>query len=255
MFLYPPSQMTGGVLYEHSHRLLGSLVGLLTVALAAVIFITERRPWLRALGVLVVVAVIIQGVLGGLRVVLLAHVLAMVHGAIAPAFLALLAGIAVFCSPAWQAPVPRAAEALRPLRWYAVATMLAAYLQIVFGVILTHTGRRLDAHLFMAAVVSLLVPLLARRALALDALATRQPARVLRGLWVAQLLLGLAAYAVRFHGVGASTSALALGVPLAHRLTGALLLVTAVVLTLHIFRLAGAGRAVQPVPAASRVPA
>jgi cytochrome c oxidase assembly protein subunit 15 len=255
MFLYPLSQMRGGVLYEHSHRLLGSLVGLLTVALAAAIFVTERRPWLRGLGVLVVIAVIVQGILGGLRVVLLAHVLAMIHGAIAPAFLALVGAIAVFCSAAWLAPAPSRGEALRPLRWYAAVMTAVVYLQIVFGVILTHTGRRLDAHLLLAAVVSLLVPLLTRRVLAVDVQATRRPARLLQALWLVQLLLGLAAYAVRFHGLGADTAVLALGLPLAHRLAGALLLVAAVVLTLHVFRLAVAGRNRAPVPAGSRVPA
>src|SRR5229473_4025337 len=45
MFTYPWSQMVGGVLYEHSHRLLGALVGLLTVALAAGLWVTERRGW------------------------------------------------------------------------------------------------------------------------------------------------------------------------------------------------------------------
>src|SRR5436305_10553421 len=73
MFLYPWSRMVGGVFYEHSHRLIGSLVGLLTVAFAVSLWVTEPRSWMRILGLVAVAAVVVQGILGGLRVVLLQH--------------------------------------------------------------------------------------------------------------------------------------------------------------------------------------
>src|SRR5438105_3718716 len=65
MFLFPWSRMIGGILYEHTHRLLGSSVGLLTVTLAVCLALREPRRWVRRLGMLAVVAVIAQGVLGG----------------------------------------------------------------------------------------------------------------------------------------------------------------------------------------------
>src|SRR3982751_5919345 len=68
MFLFPWSGMVGGVFYEHSHRLLGALVGLLTVALAVTLW--PRGGRLRLLGLVALAAVIAQGVVGGLRVVL-----------------------------------------------------------------------------------------------------------------------------------------------------------------------------------------
>src|SRR5713101_8721582 len=58
MFLYPWSKMVGGIFYEHSHRLLGSLVGMLTIALAVALWMTETRKWMPWLGVLAVAAVI-----------------------------------------------------------------------------------------------------------------------------------------------------------------------------------------------------
>src|SRR5438132_5493893 len=67
MFLYPWAQMVGGVFYEHSHRLIGAVVGVLTLALGVALW-PSRLRWL---GVAAIVAVIAQGVLGGLRVVLL----------------------------------------------------------------------------------------------------------------------------------------------------------------------------------------
>ena len=35
MFLFPPSQWVGGILYEHTHRLMGTVVGMCAMALAA----------------------------------------------------------------------------------------------------------------------------------------------------------------------------------------------------------------------------
>jgi len=49
MFLYPLAKMTGGIYYEHAHRLYGSLVGLTTIVLAVVLWFTDDRIWLRAL--------------------------------------------------------------------------------------------------------------------------------------------------------------------------------------------------------------
>jgi cytochrome c oxidase assembly protein subunit 15 len=68
MFLFPPSYWIGGVFYEHSHRLLASLVGLLTTILAVWLWLKESRSWMRWLGVMAFFAVVLQGVLGGLRV-------------------------------------------------------------------------------------------------------------------------------------------------------------------------------------------
>src|SRR2546426_8755853 len=70
--------MVGGIFYEHSHRLIGAAVGLLTLGLAAALW--GAGGWFRWLGLAAVVAVVAQGVLGGLRVVLLEDTLAIVHG-------------------------------------------------------------------------------------------------------------------------------------------------------------------------------
>src|SRR5574337_1974164 len=82
MFLYPWSQMVGGIFYEHSHRLIGSVVGLLTLTLAFVLWVKEPARLPRWLGVAAVGAVIVQGVLGGLRVILVSvgSELALIHG-------------------------------------------------------------------------------------------------------------------------------------------------------------------------------
>ena len=53
--LFPP--MVGGILYEHGHRMIASTVGFLTVILAVWLWRTEKRAWLRRLGLIAVVIV------------------------------------------------------------------------------------------------------------------------------------------------------------------------------------------------------
>src|SRR5215468_3343287 len=82
MLLFPWSRMVGAVLIEHSHRLLGTAVGVLTAALAVVVWGGRCGRGLRALTATAVVLVCIQGLLGGLRVVLRQESLAVVHGCV-----------------------------------------------------------------------------------------------------------------------------------------------------------------------------
>ena len=70
MFLYPLSEMVGGILYEHSHRLMGSIVGLLTIALFIMLILKDSRRWIKWLGLVAFIAVSVQRALGGLRVLL-----------------------------------------------------------------------------------------------------------------------------------------------------------------------------------------
>src|SRR5947207_11938683 len=49
MFLFPPRLWIGGILYEHTHRMMGTAVGMLSIVLAASAGFTEPRPWARRL--------------------------------------------------------------------------------------------------------------------------------------------------------------------------------------------------------------
>jgi cytochrome c oxidase assembly protein subunit 15 len=257
MFLYPWSKMVGGIFYEHSHRLIGSTVGVLTVALALSLWLTESRQAMRVLGLVAVVAVIIQGVLGGLRVVLLNHGMAIVHGCVAQAFFALLVGLAVATSRFWAhaADGPRLGNVIR-LRSIALTTVCLVYLQIVFGALLTHTGTRLDAHLLFAALVTASVCWLAVRVLGghRERAELRRPALLLLALLVTQLSLGLGVYLWRFTTANeAMAPALGLAFQATHRITGTAVLGTAVVLALRLVRLAAVtGSVSAPVDAAER---
>ena len=109
--------------------------------LALSLWLQERRKWLRWLGVIALALVIVQGVLGGLRVTLLEHSLAIVHASLAQAFFALTVSLALFTSPEWREKIaePPLAAYGRLRRLAAVTTGLI-YLQVLFGAVLRHTG-------------------------------------------------------------------------------------------------------------------
>jgi cytochrome c oxidase assembly protein subunit 15 len=242
MFLYPWSKMIGGIFYEHSHRLVASCVGLLTIVLAVTFWTKETRNWLRWLAVLALGLVIFQGVLGGLRVVLLQQTLAIIHACFAQAFFALTVCLAVFTSPQWRQENknPRLADGGR-LRRLCATTAGLIYVQAIFGAVLRHTGERVDAHLLFAALVALHVVLVSARVLRFhgELQALTRPALALAVLLLVQLTLGTVSYFGKF-----ST---ALGLPLgalvalttSHLVVGALMLGTSLVLTLRAYRLSG----------------
>ena len=239
MFLYPWAKMVGGIFYEHSHRLVASFVGLLTIVLAAIFWLREQRVWLRWLGTGALVLVILQGVLGGLRVVLLENMFAIVHAGTAQSFFALTICLAIFTSPSWrQAARPMIRDAGRLRRLCALTTGLI-YVQIFFGAVLRHTGARLDAHLLFAALVAVHVILLMMRVsrdhAALGAVA--RPALWLFLLLLAQILLGTAAYLTKFAGLWIVSFDAIVLLTTTHLAVGALMLAVAVVLTLRTYRL------------------
>ncbi len=245
MFLYPFSEMVGGILYEHSHRLMGSLVGLLTIILLVMLLVRDSRKWIKWLGVAAFIGVSLQGVLGGLRVTELNLNLAIVHACLAQAFFALLCGICWFTSRDWienqeQSESTVDTVSAKKLRRLSLITTGLIYVQLIFGAILRHTGNRLDAHLLFAFLVTLHIFLLARRIFSMNE-STQKIGQslplLLLGLLAVQLMLGLGAYITKLTTVGATASALLTDiVTTAHVAVGALMLVNSFVITLKIYR-------------------
>src|SRR5579862_3854949 len=102
MFLFPMSKWVGGILYEHAHRLMASTVGLLTTILAIWLWVKDARRWMRWLGVAAFIGVVLQGVLGGLRVVWLKDEIGIFHAVVAQLFFVLLCAITLFSSRWWR---------------------------------------------------------------------------------------------------------------------------------------------------------
>src|SRR5829696_5015330 len=102
MFSFPMDKWVGGIFYEHSHRLIASTVGLLTVILAIWTWRAESRTWVRWLGVSALVAVIVQGLLGGLTVLLLLPApVSIGHAGLAQLFFCITLTLATAASPWW----------------------------------------------------------------------------------------------------------------------------------------------------------
>lgn len=139
MFLFPVSQWAGGIFYEHTHRLYASAVGLLTVGLAVWLQLREPRAWLRRLGWAAVALVVVQGVLGGLRVTQMKDVIGVFHGALAQGFLVLLALIALCTSRRWVAGGGAAGNfpAARLARAGGVLAALV-FTQLMLGAVMRH---------------------------------------------------------------------------------------------------------------------
>ncbi len=247
MFLYPWSKMVGNIFYEHSHRLVASLVGLLTIVLALTLWFRERRDWLRWLGIAALGLVILQGVIGGLRVVLLDHTLAIIHAAFAQAFFAVTVSLAVFTSTDWgnnfqSAPLIDGAR----LRRLGAVTTAVIYVQSVFGAVLRHTGERLDAHLFFAAMVILHVLFIWIRILRShsDQPKLTRPAWFLAILLLMQLSFGVVSYFGKFTSVLRLSMGSLVFVTTTHLVIGALMLATSLVLTLRCYRFSSTSKPV-----------
>jgi cytochrome c oxidase assembly protein subunit 15 len=139
MFLFPVSQWAGGIFYEHTHRLLASAVGFLTAVLAVWLW-ADSRAWLRWLGVAAFFMVVLQGVVGGLRVVLNMASLGILHAPLAQIFFLLVCAIALFTGRWWQnigssvATLPDR-KGLRSL--FFVGTLLV-FAQLMLGATMRH---------------------------------------------------------------------------------------------------------------------
>src|SRR5213593_594257 len=102
MFLFPVSKWVGGILFEHTHRLIASAVGFLTIILTIWLWRSESRKWVRNLGVIALGAVVLQGVLGGLRVTMLKDEIGIFHACLAQGFLGLVVVIVLVTSKFWR---------------------------------------------------------------------------------------------------------------------------------------------------------
>ena len=140
MFLFPISHWIGGVFFEHTHRLIASGVGLLTVALCVLTLVIENRTWVKWLAGLAVLAVIVQGVLGGLPVTEHNAVLGLFHGCLAQVFFCLVATIALVTSRFWRRlePVARPGN-IRRLRLGAIAVTVMLFVQLALGASMRHS--------------------------------------------------------------------------------------------------------------------
>ena len=138
--LFPP--MVGGILYEHSHRLFAASVGILTIILAVWLWKRETRSWVCRLGGLALLAVICQGLLGGITVLfLLPTAISVSHAGLAQLCMCLMISIAAFTSPKWPGVQKQHEGTGSPsLRALTALTTVVIYIQILIGALVRHTA-------------------------------------------------------------------------------------------------------------------
>ncbi|MGE3536359.1 MAG: heme A synthase [Candidatus Tectimicrobiota bacterium] len=251
---FPP--MVGGVLYEHGHRLVAAFVGILTVTLMVCVTGWEPRSWVRWLARAAVFAVVLQGTLGGLTVLLrLPTVISVSHACLAQAFLGMLVALAVCTAPGWAAPAQLSSFPERSaLPRMAAVTVALVYGQLILGALMRHLGAGLAIPDFPLAFGRLIPPfdspavvihfLHRVGALVVTLWVGWTVARVCRQHWhdpwlrrPALLLAGLVLVQVTL-GAGTIWTQRAVVIITAHVAVGAAVLATGVVLTLRAARLA-----------------
>jgi heme a synthase len=252
MFSFPLRNMVGGIFYEHGHRLIASIVGMLTIVLAIWLWKSDSRPWMRRLGLIALAAVIVQGVLGGITVLyFLPAPVSIAHAGLAEIFFCLTVAIAVFTSPQWLLPSTAPVDD-RVLRRIAAGTTGVIFLQILLGAAMRHTGAglaipdfplafgRLVPHVWNTGVALHYGHRVGALVVAISILAVAghvfyhhggrreltRPALLLTMLVISQITLGAYVVLSGRHAV----------INTAHVVNGALVLVTALALTLRSYR-------------------
>lgn len=243
MLFYPWLQSTGDRFLEHGHRLAGMLIGIFSIGLVAMVWKFERRLWVTVASFVILLSVVVQGVLGGLRVLENDPRLAMIHGLFASLVFALMAAVALFTSRSWinaaSREMPRDPNFARP---WAVAAVAAIVAQYSLGGLLRHLGTAVFEHMGMAVVV-----LTSVTALLVAARKTKQswisrPAWGLLFLTIAQIALGLFTFVTKFGlksagWVAVSGTTLQSLTRSSHTIVGMLLLMASVIVALRVFRM------------------
>lgn len=211
MFLYPWQTWVFGpydLFLEHGHRLLASTVGLLCIAFL-VLAIWRKDKQLITLGIIALVLVLVQGVLGGLRVVWDKTTIARVHGCVGPLFFGFLVYLECFTSKRLKAMSPIDSSRGNSYLRMSIGFMIVAFLQIVLGSLIRHVPLTMTHGAFRAAlvfhVITAFLVVISAIALCVSAWRDQQGQRSVRYtatfavlLIVGQIMLGIAAYTVKY---------------------------------------------------------
>lgn len=133
-----------GTRWEHSHRLKGNLVGMMSIVMAVWLFRTQKqRKLLKWAGVVLLIAVCIQGLMGAFRVSELSLTLAFIHGIFGQLILCGWVVIAAALSGPWlsrlKAITQRQREKQTPrLRWAVRILLVLLLAQLTLGSAVRH---------------------------------------------------------------------------------------------------------------------
>jgi len=241
-------QLAGGAFFEHSHRVIAAVMGLLTFVLAVLIWAKDNRRWLRWFGVLAVAGVVVQAVLGG-EVVrqLLQYWLPVLHACFAQIMFAAVLGIAVFTSKWWIEERPHLVDAGSPsIHALAILNAAVIFLQVVLGAGFRHSEMPVWPHMVgalavLASVTWTAVALRKRFGAAPEIGRARIWLHAIFGL---QFLLGFGAYLGRLASEKTGPTSATVWSTVTHTVVGALLFAFSIFVVLICRRLVLRGREV-----------
>ena len=222
LFLYPYKTWLLGpfdLFIEHGHRLLGAVVGVVAIALCAAAFRRDPRRWVLGFALFALAAVILQGILGGVRVLQGDRTLAMVHGCFGPAFFACCVGLAVVTSRFWWERSPDQLRLTgtnpddslwqigRATVFLTLALVVISYIQLILGAQLRHVQPNAKPgsfalivafHVMTAFLLWLLTAINWHRLRRCGDLTLSRPAVWLIGLVGLQIVLGIGTWVVNY---------------------------------------------------------
>ena len=243
--LTPP--MVGGIFFEHSHRLIAGGLGILAVILAIVIWVKDDRRWLRWFGMIAVVGVVIQAILGGQVVIRLLHYwLPVIHACFAQIVFAAVLSIAVFTSRWWITNQTLLEDGGGfSIRALASLNAIIVFFQVFLGAGFRHQDLPIWPHiagslLVLASVVCTAVILRKRFPQSRELTKARI---LLHSFFGVQFLLGLGAYWARLTTADApQPMRLMVLLTVTHTVVGALLFAVCILTVLLCYRLVPSGR-------------
>ena len=238
--LMPP--MIGGVFYEHSHRMIATTVGLLTLILAFWLWRVEPRQRVRKLGWIALGTVIAQGVLGGITVLFFLPVpVSVAHACLAQLFFCITVSLVMFTSPRWPLPESQRVPGEGKTRSLALATVAAIFLQLMVGAAFRHNGMGMIPHLLGSALVTACVFWTVTSVLRNhDGPGVTPAALLLGGMLLAQLFLGGGSLAAKlYYQTAPQPMPVFVMITTTHVAAGALTLGASVALVLLLYRAAG----------------
>jgi cytochrome c oxidase assembly protein subunit 15 len=231
-------QMTGGVFFEHGHRMIATAVGFMTIILTVWLTFVETRKWMKTLGIVALIAVIVQGLLGGLTVkLMLPPAVSISHACLAQLFFSTTVAIALFTSKSWQqGPEIVEDHGWPSLRSLAIVTPVMVLAQIALGAAFRHRAIGVLPHILFSMVVTIAVLFTATFVMHQfpEHRALSAAAKALLAVTFLQVMLGVAAYYTRLQ---AAQKPLAMVLTtVAHVATGGLTMAASVILSIQILR-------------------
>lgn len=231
----------GGTIYEHGQSMVATTAGLLTVVSVIWLFRSERRQWLQRLGAIAPVAVIVQGVLGGLTVLLLLFWwISTSHASLAQLFFSTTVAVALFTSNWWlRGPLPLEEGPKFPIRGWSPLAPVCVLCQLALGAAARHGAIGSLYHILASPIVTGVILWVSLRILFHYAQnrEVRLASTTLLGITFCQVFPGIAAHMSRVaYAAAVQSMPLTVAFTVFHVAVGALTMAAALALAILVRR-------------------